>query len=130
MTVAGIPWDRVRPGAVLRIGAELDGIRHWRAYSLTSDPDHPEGLVSVTVNIRVVTDRAPKNVLSVGDVIRQESVLSNAVRQFGKAKGAPVGSDAGTMKVVSGLASLPVGRPRAGATCTLTSSPAKKTGIA
>jgi hypothetical protein len=58
-------------------------------------------LVSVTVNIRVVTDRAPKNVLSVGDVIRQESVLSNAVRQFGRARGAPVGSDAGTMRVVS-----------------------------
>ena len=31
------------------IGAELNGIRHWRAYSLTSDPDHPDGLVSITV---------------------------------------------------------------------------------
>ena len=29
----------------LRIGVELNGIRHWRAYSLTSDPDHPDGLV-------------------------------------------------------------------------------------
>jgi ferredoxin-NADP reductase len=38
-----------RPGQYLRIGAELNGVRHWRAYSLTSDPDHPEGLVSVTV---------------------------------------------------------------------------------
>src|SRR5207248_8593518 len=26
-----------------------NGIRHWRAYSLTSDPDHPEGFVSITV---------------------------------------------------------------------------------
>jgi ferredoxin-NADP reductase len=43
------PWRRHRPGQYLRIGAELNGIRHWRAYSLTSDPDHPEGLVSVTV---------------------------------------------------------------------------------
>jgi stearoyl-CoA 9-desaturase NADPH oxidoreductase len=43
------PWPGHRPGQYLRIGAELDGIRHWRAYSLTSDPDHPEGLVSVTV---------------------------------------------------------------------------------
>jgi ferredoxin-NADP reductase len=43
------PWGGHRPGQYLRIGAELNGVRHWRAYSLTSDPDHPEGLVSVTV---------------------------------------------------------------------------------
>jgi stearoyl-CoA 9-desaturase NADPH oxidoreductase len=43
------PWPGHRPGQYLRIGAELDGIRHWRAYSLTSDPDHPDGLVSITV---------------------------------------------------------------------------------
>jgi ferredoxin-NADP reductase len=43
------PWPGHRPGQYLRIGAEIDGIRHWRAYSITSDPDHPEGLVSVTV---------------------------------------------------------------------------------
>jgi stearoyl-CoA 9-desaturase NADPH oxidoreductase len=43
------PWPGHRPGQYLRIGAERDGIRHWRAYSLTSDPDHPEGLVSITV---------------------------------------------------------------------------------
>nr|WP_211241679.1 ferredoxin reductase [Patulibacter minatonensis] len=43
------PWPGHRPGQYLRIGAEIDGIRHWRAYSLTSDPDHPRGLVSVTI---------------------------------------------------------------------------------
>lgn len=43
------PWPGHRPGQYLRLGAEVDGIRHWRAYSLTSDPDHPEGLVSVTI---------------------------------------------------------------------------------
>jgi ferredoxin-NADP reductase len=43
------PWPGHRPGQYLRIGAEIDGIRNWRAYSLTSDPEHPEGLVSVTV---------------------------------------------------------------------------------
>jgi len=42
-------WPGHRPGQYLRIGVELNGIRHWRAYSLTSDPDHPEGLVSITV---------------------------------------------------------------------------------
>lgn len=38
-----------RSGQYLRIGVEINGVRHWRAYSLTSDPDHPDGLVSITV---------------------------------------------------------------------------------
>jgi ferredoxin-NADP reductase len=42
-------WPGHRPGQYLRIGVELNGIRHWRAYSLTSDPDHPDGLASITV---------------------------------------------------------------------------------
>jgi ferredoxin-NADP reductase len=42
-------WPAHKPGQYLRIGMEIDGIRHWRAYSITSDPEHPEGVVSVTV---------------------------------------------------------------------------------
>ncbi|MDT7785332.1 MAG: stearoyl-CoA 9-desaturase oxidoreductase [Pseudonocardiales bacterium] len=43
------PWTPHRPGQYLRIGAEVNGVRHWRAYTITSDPDHPEGLLSITV---------------------------------------------------------------------------------
>jgi stearoyl-CoA 9-desaturase NADPH oxidoreductase len=43
------PWPVHKPGQYLRIGMEIDGIRHWRAYSITSDPHHPEGVVSITV---------------------------------------------------------------------------------
>jgi ferredoxin-NADP reductase len=43
------PWPGHQPGQYLRLGVEVDGIRHWRAYTITSDPGHPEGLVSVTV---------------------------------------------------------------------------------
>jgi ferredoxin-NADP reductase len=43
------PLPAHRPGQYLRIGMEIDGVRHWRAYSITSDPDHPEGVVSITV---------------------------------------------------------------------------------
>ena len=42
-------WLGHWPGQYLRIGVEIDGRRHWRAYSLTSDPNHPDGLISVTV---------------------------------------------------------------------------------
>src|SRR5438270_5203896 len=42
-------WPGHKPGQYLRIGMEINGIRHWRAYTITSDPAHPEGVVSVTV---------------------------------------------------------------------------------
>jgi stearoyl-CoA 9-desaturase NADPH oxidoreductase len=43
------PFSTHQPGQYLRIGMEIDGIRHWRAYTITSDPSHPEGVLSVTV---------------------------------------------------------------------------------
>ena len=43
------PWEPHLPGQYLRIGMEINGIRHWRAYSITSDPHHPDGYVSITV---------------------------------------------------------------------------------
>ena len=42
-------WPGHQPGQYLRIGMEINGIRHWRAYTITSDPNHHEGVVSVTV---------------------------------------------------------------------------------
>jgi stearoyl-CoA 9-desaturase NADPH oxidoreductase len=42
-------WLGHWPGQYLRIGVEINGRRHWRAYSLTSDPDHPDGLISITI---------------------------------------------------------------------------------
>jgi ferredoxin-NADP reductase len=44
-----VPWQGHWPGQYLRIGVEINGVRHWRAYTLTSDPDHPRGLMSITV---------------------------------------------------------------------------------
>jgi len=43
------PWPGHRPGQYLRLGMAINGIRHWRAYTITSDPGHVEGVVSVTV---------------------------------------------------------------------------------
>jgi stearoyl-CoA 9-desaturase NADPH oxidoreductase len=45
------PWPAHKPGQYLRIGMEINGVRHWRAYSITSDPNHPEGVVSITVKL-------------------------------------------------------------------------------
>ena len=40
----GWEWPGHEPGQYLRIGFVVDGVHHWRAYSLTSDPGRPDGL--------------------------------------------------------------------------------------
>ena len=40
----GWEWEGHRPGQYLRVGFEVDGKHHWRAYSITSDPGRPDGL--------------------------------------------------------------------------------------
>ena len=44
----GWEWPGHEPGQYLRIGFVVDGVHHWRAYSLTSDPGRPDGLISIT----------------------------------------------------------------------------------
>src|SRR6201995_816980 len=45
----GYRWGGHEPGQYLRIGLDIEGVRHWRAYSLTSDPLRSDGLISITV---------------------------------------------------------------------------------
>jgi ferredoxin-NADP reductase len=45
----GYRWGGHKPGQYLRIGLDIGGVRHWRAYSLTSDPERSDGLISITV---------------------------------------------------------------------------------
>ncbi len=44
----GWRWPGHRAGQYLRIGVEVDGVLHWRAYSLTSAPDRPDGRIAIT----------------------------------------------------------------------------------
>jgi ferredoxin-NADP reductase len=44
----GYRWSPHRAGQYVRIGVDIRGVRHWRAYSLTSEPDRPDGCVSIT----------------------------------------------------------------------------------
>lgn len=54
----GAGWAGHVPGQFLRIGVDIDGVRHWRSYSITSRPDQPhleiavkeQGLVSGHLN--------------------------------------------------------------------------------
>jgi stearoyl-CoA 9-desaturase NADPH oxidoreductase len=45
----GRTWRPHRPGQFVRIGVEVDGVRHWHSYSITSPPDRADGLLSITV---------------------------------------------------------------------------------
>ncbi|MGO1383638.1 MAG: ferredoxin reductase [Arachnia sp.] len=45
----GRGWKGHRPGQYIRIGVDVDGVRLWRAYSITSPVRDPERLISITV---------------------------------------------------------------------------------
>jgi ferredoxin-NADP reductase len=44
----GWEWPGHLPGQYVRLGVEVDGVHHWRAYSLTSDPARADGCITVT----------------------------------------------------------------------------------
>jgi stearoyl-CoA 9-desaturase NADPH oxidoreductase len=44
----GWEWPGHRPGQYVRLGLAVDGIHHWRAYSLTSAPGGEDGCISIT----------------------------------------------------------------------------------
>ncbi|HEY1855166.1 MAG TPA: ferredoxin reductase [Solirubrobacterales bacterium] len=44
----GWEWPGHQPGQYLRIGVVVDGVHHWRAYSLTTDPGRADGLIGIT----------------------------------------------------------------------------------
>jgi ferredoxin-NADP reductase len=44
----GYRWEGHQAGQYCRIGVDIRGVRHWRAYSLTSEPDRPDGCISIT----------------------------------------------------------------------------------
>ena len=45
----GRGWRTHIPGQYIRIGVDVDGVRQWRAYSLTSDTDRADGCIAITV---------------------------------------------------------------------------------
>ena len=44
----GHEWEGHQPGQYLRVGVVVDGVHHWRAYSLTSEPHRGDGCICIT----------------------------------------------------------------------------------
>ena len=68
----GFEWSGHRPGQYLRIGVVVDGVHHWRAYSLTSEPERPDGCISITPKLVDTGKVSPYLVRRArpGDVVR------------------------------------------------------------
>jgi ferredoxin-NADP reductase len=49
MIKPGQGWQPHVPGQYVRVGVDVDGVRQWRTYSLTSHTDRPDGHISITV---------------------------------------------------------------------------------
>ena len=72
----GYEWGGHRPGQYLRIGVVVDGVHHWRAYSLTSDPGRADGCIGITpklveagkVSPYLVRDARPGEIVRLGGV--------------------------------------------------------------
>jgi ferredoxin-NADP reductase len=45
----GRGWQRHVPGQYIRVGVDVDGIRQWRAYSVTSPAGRSDGCITITV---------------------------------------------------------------------------------
>ena len=45
----GRGWLGHRPGQYVRLGVDVEGVRHWRAYSLTSPAGRRDGCITITV---------------------------------------------------------------------------------
>ena len=72
----GWEWPGHEPGQYLRVGVIVDGVHHWRAYSLTSDPGRPDGCISITpklvpegkVSPHLVEQTKPGSIVRLGGV--------------------------------------------------------------
>ncbi|MBY4209873.1 ferredoxin reductase [Rhodococcus fascians] len=72
----GFEWQGHTPGQYVRLGVLIDGRYHWRAYSLTSDPDPEDGLVSVSPKLVPSGTVSPYLVgtIRTGDIVRLSEV--------------------------------------------------------
>src|SRR5246127_979323 len=72
----GYRWEGHKAGQYCRIGLDIKGVRHWRAYSLTSEPGRRDGCISITpklvekgvVSPYLVRHGRPGTIVSLGGV--------------------------------------------------------------
>ncbi len=98
----GPSWRPHVPGQYVRIGVEVDGVRHWRTYSLTSSPDRSDDCISITV--KAIPDGTVSTHLVRRARAGQIVQLDRAAGEFCLPEAAP----ARTLFVVAGSGVTPV----------------------
>ncbi len=110
----GRGWRGHVPGQYVRIGVDVDGVRRWRTYSLTSAVDRPDGCIAITV--KAIPDGVVSNYLvrraTVGTVLQ----LDQAAGDFVLDSPAPpkvlfVTAGSGITPVMGMLRNMPAGEP-------------------
>jgi ferredoxin-NADP reductase len=66
----GRAWPAHRPGQYLRLGVDVDGVRQWRAYSITSPPHSPEVEICVKAMPGGVVSNHVVRALRPGAIVR------------------------------------------------------------
>ena len=103
----GADWAGHVPGQYVRIGIDVDGVRQWRAYSLTHGPRR-DGLVSITV--KAVPDGVVSNHLvhrcPVGTLVHLEQAAGEFVLGPAPAKLLFVTAGSGITPVIGMLRNL------------------------
>ncbi len=83
----GRGWLGHTPGQYVRIGIDVDGVRQWRAYSLTSEVGRPDGCIAITV--KAIPDGTVSNHLvrraTIGTIVQ----LDQAAGEFTLGASAP-----------------------------------------
>lgn len=83
----GRGWRPHVPGQYIRVGVDVDGVRQWRAYSLTSETDPTDGCIAITV--KAIPDGKVSNHLvrraTVGTIVQ----LDHATGEFTLEAGFP-----------------------------------------
>ncbi|MFN8229041.1 MAG: ferredoxin reductase [Mycobacterium sp.] len=110
----GRGWRTHVPGQYIRIGVDVDGVRRWRAYSLTSAADRPDGCITITV--KAIPDGLVSNYLvrraTVGTVVQLDQAAGEFVMDTpAPAKVLFITAGSGITPVMGMLRSLPADAP-------------------
>jgi ferredoxin-NADP reductase len=104
----GSGWLPHLPGQYLRLGVEVDGVRQWRSYSITSRPGRPDRCVTITV--KCVPDGVVSNHLvrraTVGTIVHLGQAAGDFTLETLERR--PAGTPAKMLFVTAGSGITPV----------------------
>ena len=100
----GIGWRGYQPGQYVRVGVDIDGVRLWRAYSITSGPS-TRGEIAITVKAHTggAVSTYLHRTLTVGSIVQLEPAQGEFVFTGGDAPVAFITGGSGITPVMGML---------------------------